>query len=86
MLSQLSVESLNGEFLSSTFHSLPLIYAIFTSVDPYSEYGSGSTKFLNTDPIWILIQIHNTAVNQYQYGNQFCYCFFPPEKSKLEVF
>ena len=39
------------------------IYAIFTSVDldPYSEYGSGSTKLLNTDPIWIRIQ--NTGFN-----------------------
>ena len=34
-------------------------YPIFTCVDPYSEYGSGSTKFLITDPIWIWI--HNTG-------------------------
>ena len=86
MLSQLSVESLNGEFLSSIFHSLSLIYAIFTSVDPYSEYGSGSTKFLNTDPIWILNQIHNTAVNQYQYRNEFCFCFFLQRNPSLKYF
>ena len=32
--------------------------------DPYSEYGSGSetSKYLNTDPIWI--RIHNTADNK----------------------
>ena len=27
------------------------------------EYGSGSTKFLNTDPIWIPIRIRNTATH-----------------------
>ena len=34
---------------------------MFTCVDPdtYSEYGSGSRKFLNTDPSWI--RIHNTG-------------------------
>ena len=58
-----SVESLNGEFnqfTSKILHLLLLIYPIFTSVDPdpHSEYGSVSTKFLNTDPIWI--RIHNT--------------------------
>ena len=39
---------MNGEFLSSTFNFLPLIYPTFTCVDPYpySENGSGSTKFL----------------------------------------
>ena len=49
---------MNGEFLSLTSHLLPLIYPIFTCVDPYSEYGSTSAKFLNTDPIWI--RIHKT--------------------------
>ena len=36
-----------------------LIYPIFTWVDldPYLEYGSTSTKFLTTDPIWIRICI-----------------------------
>ena len=49
----LSVESLNGEFLFSSLHLLPYIYPIFTCVDtdPYSEYGSGSTKLVNKDPI-----------------------------------
>ena len=49
----LSVESLNGEFLFSSLHLLPHIYPIFTCVDtdPYSEYGSGSTKLVNNDPI-----------------------------------
>ena len=28
--------------------------------DPYSEYGSGSTKVVNTDPIWI--RIHNIVL------------------------
>ena len=32
---------------------------LFTCVDPYSEYGSGSIKLLNTDPI--RIRIHNTV-------------------------
>ena len=41
----LSVDSLNGEFLSSFLHLLPLIYDIFTCVDlldsdPYSKYKS----------------------------------------------
>ena len=29
--------------------------------DPYSEYRSGSTKVLNTDPISIWVRIHNTS-------------------------
>ena len=45
-----SVESLNEEFLSSILHLLPLIYVVFTCVDPYSEYGSGSTKLRNLNP------------------------------------
>ena len=38
-------------------HLLPLIYPIFTCLDPnpYLEYESGSTKLLNMDPIWIRI-------------------------------
>ena len=38
------------------------IYPIFTCLDlnPYSDYGSGSTKVLITSPIWI--RIHNTLV------------------------
>ena len=51
------VESLNGEFLPSIIHLWPPIYPTVTCVDPISEYGSGSTKMLNTDPIWI--RIHN---------------------------
>ena len=41
---------------------MSLFYPIFTCYNPdqYSEYGSGSTKHLNTDPI--RIRIHNTAV------------------------
>ena len=39
--------------LSKILHLLPLFYPIFTFI-----YGSGSTKLLNTDPIWI--RIHNT--------------------------
>ena len=37
--------------MSSVLHLLHLIYAIFTRLDPdpSSEYGSGSTKFLNTE-------------------------------------
>ena len=31
--------------------------------DAYSEYGSGSTKLLNTEPI--RIRIHNTALQLY---------------------
>ena len=58
-----SVKSMNGEFLSSILHLLPLICHIFTGVDPdpYSEYGS--TKFMNTDTIWIRIRIHKTGYN-----------------------
>ena len=45
ILSQLSY------FFSSILHFLALIYAIFTCVDPnpdpYLEYRSGATKFLN---------------------------------------
>ena len=48
----------------SNLQLLSLIYLIFTCVDldpdPCSEYGSGSTKFLNTDPIWIQIRIAST--------------------------
>ena len=29
-----SVKSLNGEFMSTVFHLLPLIYPLFTCVDP----------------------------------------------------
>ena len=57
ILSQLSY------FFSSILHFLALIYAIFTCVDPnpdpYLEYKSGATKFLNpgtgtgTYLIWI---------------------------------
>ena len=45
--------SLNGKFLSSMLHFLPLIYPIFTCLDPdsYSDYGS--IKVLNTAPILI---------------------------------
>ena len=59
---QLSLH-MNGEFLSSILHLLPLICHIFTGVDPdpYSEYGS--TKFMNTDTIWIRIRIHKTGYN-----------------------
>ena len=47
--------------LTVRVHLLSLIGPIFTYVDPYSayRYRSGSTKFLNTDPIWI--RIHNTV-------------------------
>ena len=47
----------NGKFLSSISNFFPLINPIFTCVDPvpYLVYGSGSTKVLNTDPIWIRI-------------------------------
>ena len=58
-LSQL--ESLNGEFMSSILHLLPLISPIFTYVDSYLEYGPVSTKVLNTDPNCIRIQ--NTALD-----------------------
>ena len=40
----LSVKSLNGEFMSSIFHLLPLIYPIFTCLDPDSYSAYGSTK------------------------------------------
>ena len=54
------VESMTGQFMSSILHLLSLIYRTFPCLDPYSEYGSGSTKVLNTDPIWILI--HNIGI------------------------
>ena len=49
---------------NSTLHLMPLIYPIFTCVDldPYSEYGSGSTKFLSKDPIWIRILNSESSV------------------------
>ena len=37
-----------------------LSYIYLTRLDPYSDYGSGSTKVLITSPIWI--RIHNTLV------------------------
>ena len=48
--------------MSKILHLLSLFYPIFTCVDPdpYSKYGSGSTKLLNKDPI--RIRIHNTEV------------------------
>ena len=51
-----------GEFLPSILLLLLLfvyIYIFFFCMGPYSEYWYGSTKFLNTDPIWI--RIHNTV-------------------------
>ena len=60
---QLSLWTLKGEFTSSNLHILLLIYPIpvFTCVDPdpdpYLEYGSGSTKVLNSNPIWIRINL-----------------------------
>ena len=41
-----AVEFLIVEFLSSILHLLHQIYPM--DPDPYSEYGSGSTKLLNT--------------------------------------
>ena len=57
----LVLNSLNVELFSSILNLLPQMYPIFTCVDPdpYSDYGSGSTKLLNTTSIWI--RIHNTA-------------------------
>ena len=48
---------------SSILHLLPIIYPIFTCVDPdrYSEYGSGSKKLLNIGNDLIWIRIHNTG-------------------------
>ena len=45
-----SLNTVNGEFLSSILHHLSLIYPNFTCVDPdpYSDDGSGPTKLLNT--------------------------------------
>ena len=44
---KISQLSLNAGFMSSILHLLPLIYPIFTYLDPdqyrYSEYGYGST-------------------------------------------
>ena len=46
-------ESLHDEFMSSSsiLHLLPVIFLIFTCVDPdpYSEFGSGSAKVLNSE-------------------------------------
>ena len=59
MFTQLSLWIVNLYLKSDTF--LPPFYPIYACVDPdpYSEYGSGSRKFLNTDPI--RIRIHNTG-------------------------
>ena len=51
------------KMVNSPSSLLPLFHLFLIVWDPapYSECGSGSTKLLNTDPIWI--RIHNT-VNQ----------------------
>ena len=61
----LSLESLNGEFMSSILHLLLLIYPKFNWLeqDPYSKCKSGSTKVMNTDPIWFRIRSHNPVKN-----------------------
>ena len=55
IFSQFSLWMLN--LLSSILHLLPLIYPIFSCIDPdpYLEYGSGTgtTKLRNKDSIWI---------------------------------
>ena len=53
----------NFFFNLAPFAALPLIYPIFTCVDPdpYLEYVCGFTEFLNTDPIWIQIRIQCTG-------------------------
>ena len=59
IFSQLILRMVNLFFQSYTI--CLNFYFIFTCVDPdpHSEYGSGSTKILNTYPI--LIWIHNTG-------------------------
>ena len=61
----LSLESLNGEFMFSILHLLLLIYPKFNWLeqDPYSKCKSGSTKVMNTDPIWFRIRSHNPVKN-----------------------
>ena len=53
--------------MSSIYFILYLQKLQYTCVDPdpYSEYGSGSTKLLNTDPI--RIRIHKTASNYFHW-------------------
>ena len=46
-------------------HLLSPFYPIFTWVDPYSEYGSGSTKLLNTD--LIRIRIHTLLFTWFRF-------------------
>ena len=50
-------------FKLTTFAS-NLFYFTWMNPDPYLEYGSWSTKLLNTDPIWI--RIHNTVFKNIQ--------------------
>ena len=60
-----SVESLKSELwiyilnLTSFVYILSYIYS--TCADPYSEYGSGSRRVLNSDPM--RIWIHKNAAN-----------------------
>ena len=46
---------------TTTTTTTTLIYPIFTGVSGFVGYGSGSTKLLNMDSIWI--RIHNTDMN-----------------------
>ena len=57
---------MSPEEIFSQLSLLPLFCPIFACVDPvpYSEYGSGSTKLLNTDPI----RIHNAGSEPSNYG------------------
>ena len=67
--------------MSSTLHLLPLIYPLFTCVDPdpYSENRSESTKDLNTDPFWI--RIHKTGPSRTEKTVADC-LFYDAEESK----
>ena len=56
----LSIGYLNGDFLSLTFNLLSLIYK-YLSYFHLCDFRS--TKFLNTDPIWI--RIHKTSYYMY---------------------
>ena len=47
-------------FVSTSFFSY-----FFHSVDPFSEYGSGSKYFLNTDPLWIHIHTISNFPGEY---------------------
>ena len=72
MLRKFLIKMVN--FLSVRVISFPVFN--WVGPDPHSEYGSGSTKLLNTDPTWI--RIHYSAESNIRIRNTSLQnlCFF----------